>query len=1111
LRTLFKNIIREFFAAPGRFIALLLIVILGAAFFTGLRSTAPSMRLTADEYFERTQLSDFRIMSPLGLTESDILALREHPDVDAVMPLHTADALLKRNNVLAIYAVRSLPKDSSESNPDYLNRVTLSEGRMPQNENECLADKEDLLSIGDVVQVADENNQETLDRFAQRTFTVVGIATTPVYISVERGNTTIGTGTISAFLYVPESAFDSAYYSEADVRLKSTTNLSAFSKDYGEIIQTQSEALTTFGAPRAQIRYDEEKKRLDDAQNDYDAAQAEAHQKLSDAQMQVNQGQVAIDLGETEYTSETRKLNAAAAAIAKARTEITAKRYEIDSLRIKLTQGKAAADLTRKELITAKSDLQTLNTNLNTARSGLAVLNAQIAAGRTGFANMQAQMNALMLDPLTNATAIASLQAQMDALAKQISDAETQAATLQSQIATGEAQAKAAVTAIAEGEAQLAEADKMLLEGEAQIQDGDQRLLQAESETKAAELQLLASIPLLKGAREKLNEERAKLTDGRTAYEQNKEDAESELANAKNELETARQTFEKIETPRWYVFSREDNPGYSGFSSDADRVGSLSTAITLFLYVVAALVCLSTMTRMVEEQRMQIGTLKALGYSNRVIQFKYFFYASFLGVVGGAIGVIAGLLAFPSVIWDVYATLYAMGDMHLAITPLPCIIGLLVGPIAMVLATAIACGSELKSSAAELLRPKAPKAGKRVWLEHVGILWRHLSFSNKVTLRNLFRYKKRFITTIVGVAGCCALLLAGSGLRDSVGGILGLQYGTIHHSSITVYLDEGFSSAKKSSLNEKLSRYGDYLYFHGIDTNVEKGTLDNKNMQTSLFVPENSTELNNFISFRERASGHPIKFPPTVTDTPSVVITEKLAKALGVSPGDTIDIAPTNQTKQKVQVAALTENYIYNYVYLTPESYTQLFGKEPEFKAVLLMPDKTDDASLQQILTDLISTDHVKSATSILQAKSIMSDIASSMNSIIWIIIGVAGCLAMVVLYNLTNINIIERNRELATLKVLGFHRKEISSYVNHESFILCLIGIAFGLVGGVLLHRYVVTAIEVDEFMFGRIIKPISFVTAGLFTLLCNIIIHFAMKPRLRKINPVASLKSAE
>jgi putative ABC transport system permease protein len=515
------------------------------------------------------------------------------------------------------------------------------------------------------------------------------------------------------------------------------------------------------------------------------------------------------------------------------------------------------------------------------------------------------------------------------------------------------------------------------------------------------------------------------------------------------------------------------------------------------------------MTRMVEAQRTQIGTLKALGYTQGNIKYMYQFYTWLVGMLGGAIGVVAGLFVFPGIVYGAYRTMYPLGAFTLKIESLSCLIGLFCGVVAISVATSVACRHTVKDKVDVLLRPKAPRPGKRVLLERIPFLWRRLPFGVKVTLRNLFRYKNRFFMTVLGVTGCAALLLTGFGLRDSISGLIDAQFEDITHYETTIMLKEGSGAAAKTALNTKLSG-DDAAYVHVADSDASAGDRTNTGFITYLYVPEDPEGLNRFLTFRERVGHAPIAFPPDQQSSPSAVISERLATVLDLRIGDTMRFTPTGMEQTEVRVSGVTENYIYNYIYITPADYQALFGESPTYSSVIVDSDLPQE-DFDALVADLLGLDDVASAVNVSQAREISKIMVDNLSAIVWTIIFVACLLALIVLYNLVNINITERERELATLKVLGFSRYEVDAYISRETTILTVLGAAVGLAVGIFLHRYVMVSIEVNEVMFSRTILPQSYLYAAAFTLGCGFLIRLAMRPRLNKIDPVSSLKSVD
>jgi putative ABC transport system permease protein len=1063
-RALTKNIIRGLTKAPGRFIAIFLIIALSAGFYTGFGATGPSMKLTADSYFTRTQLADFRLLSDMGITDDDVRAMRARPEISAVMPGYDLDVLAMGEEGTLVYGLHSLPQDTSDANRDYLNRVTLSSGRMPEAADECIADPHGDLKTGDKITLDAGNDKDTLNMLTEREFTVVGIAKSPVYIALGRGNTTIGDGRVDYFLYLSDEAFDSDYYTTLSVRLKDTEGISAFSDEYTDIIDEETKVLEEFGESRAGIRYDDIRKdaeeELADAEKKYDKAKKKADKKLADAQKKLDDGRDKLTDGEKEYDENVKKIE-------KSEKKLKDSKSTLEKNKTKLNKNKVKLAKSRTELDKNK---------------------AKLKKSREALDAQRAQFEATLLP---DGTSVVFSKEEVIAISAQLAASEKQ---------------------LAAGELQLTAAEKQLKAGEKQLAAGQKKLTDAEKQLKAGQKKIDDGKAALKDARKELYDARKELDDGQVKYDKEKKKADKKLADAREEIDDGRRELDDLDMPEWFIMDRNDNPEYAGFESDSDKINALSLTIPSFMYLVAALVCLTTMTRMVEEQRMQIGTLKALGYRRRRIIAKYFFYATSVGLLGGITGVLIGIQLFPRAIWDAYTMLYTMDPIKLTISLRPCLIGLLGGVVATTAATIAACSNELRSPAAELMRPKAPKAGKRVLLERIGVLWRRLSFNRKVTVRNLFRYKKRFIMTIIGVAGCTALLLTGFGIRDSIAGMVELQYGDIAHSEITVELRDPSSASLDTPVNKKLDGYGKYAYVYETIVDATHGHNNNNDMMTYVYVPENADELKDFITFQQRRQKEQIMFPPDEGDGgPSAVITEKLAKRLGVGVGDTIDFAPPGEKKKQVRVAGITENYIYNYIYVTPGDYKALYGRDAEYTTIMLETDSIADMDYKAILEDLVETDGVASAFSIEQVREMMDNMISSLNSVIWIIILVAGLLALVVLYNLININIMERGRELATLKVLGFYPKEVYSYISRESILLTLIGIAFGLPSGIVLHSYVMESVEVSEVMFARTIMLPSYIYAAAFTMFCVIAVNLLMRPKIGKIDPASSLKSAE
>jgi putative ABC transport system permease protein len=1063
------------FRTPGRFIALFLIIVLGASFFTGLQASSPSMEATADAYFDRSQMADFRLLCSMGITDEDVTAVAALPSVVEATPGYRVDVKASHNETAeAAYAIHSLPADltgpavtggtdaeagtvadgSERMIASGVSRLTLTAGRLPTAPNECIADAKAAVKIGDTYTLSKENEKTKLELFPEQSLTVVGLAWSPVYISPDRGNTNIGSGSIFNYIYVLPSAFESEYYTEINLRLKETDSLSAFSKEYETLIDRETAALKPFLQSRADKRREdilrEAEAELAEAEAEYAKKKKTTQSELDDALAKLDSGRASIAQGQQSYQQNVNALANARTKLKNAKSELAQARKTLDQKKKELTKAKG-------ELAKGVSALSTLQAQLNSLKSALAVAT----------------------DPVT----VATLQAQINAVSPQVSALSKQ---------------------VKKGKKDVAAAEKKIKEGEASYTAGQKEITASEKKIQQSEAKL-------KTAQNQLNSGRASLATNQKKYDSESKKATESFREAQKEIDEAKEKLDDLETSEWFIQTREDLPGYSELSSNVTRIRNLSLIVPWFFFLVAALVCLTTMTRLVEEHRTRIGVLKALGYRRRTIMGRYQFYAWAIGIFGGAIGVVVGLYGFPRAIWTIYGNLYNMGDFQLSVPMTPCIIGLLGGTVAISIATATVCQNALKSSAAALMRPKAPKPGKRVLLERIPFLWNLFSFSQKVTLRNLFRYKNRFVMTIIGVAGCTALLVTGFGIRDSIGGMMDLQFNKVTPARAEIFLDESSSATADTPLNRLLTESRCVIgYFHYTTVSASTKERNNKNLNTYLTIPENPANIMRFTNLRERGSNTPIPFPPDESKGPAAIISEQLANTLDLSVGDRFSFGMVGEDEKEVRVAAITENYVLNFIYITPASYEALFGEAPTYATIMLNTDISEE-QLDKLLNQVYEDESVTSLYSVGPVRATMAEVVASLDGVVALMLLIAAMLAFIVLYNLTNINITERERELATLKVLGFYPREVTSYISRETTILTIIGAGIGLFGGTFLHRYVITSVEVSNLMFPQIIFPQSYAYAAAFTLLCSFFIGLCMRPRLKRIDPVGSLKSVE
>lgn len=728
----------------------------------------------------------------------------------------------------------------------------------------------------------------------------------------------------------------------------------------------------------------------------------------------------------------------------------------------------------------------------------------------------RARLDAAKAELDANAPVLEASRIQLEETARLLEQTEQQLADAKAQLDAGKAELDAGWAAFNEqgaayydGLRQLEDGKRQLDEGWATLTDRQLELDDAKRQIADAYAQLADARAELDDARATIEENRQKLADGEIEYADAKADAEQELADARAELEDAQADLDAIEMPSWYVWDRDNNVSYNSFAGNVTKVEALAGVFPLFFFLVAALVVSTTMTRMIEEERLQIGTMKALGYANGAIMRKYVLYAMTAAVLGALFGLAFGFTVFPSVIWYAYAMMYYVPAFHPVWRWGYALFAggsLILCTLAVTIAT---CRSSLKESPADLMRPRAPKAGKRILLERIRPLWRRLSFTYKVTCRNLFRYKRRFWMTVIGVAGCTALLVTGFGISDSINGIMVKQYTDVSQYDLM--------TAVTDAADTRSGPVYDYLFAGGSDgavtsslaTMTEAATQelpDGSTAEVYLMVPQDAAALNDYIDMHERTSRQPTPLGET-----GVVLTEKLAELLDVKAGDTVTLVNGDGVEGSFTVSGVCENYVSNYVYMSAATYADAFGQEPEWNNILSRLSDDSQQARDAISTELLAMDEVASLTFTEDMMTQVLNMLNSINAVVVMIVVCAAVLALVVLYNLTNINVAERVKEIATIKVLGFYDREVSAYVMRETVALTIIGALFGLAGGIALHRFVIYTVEVDAVMFGRTIDPSSFVYSLALTMLFSLIVNLLMGRKLKHISMVESMKAPE
>lgn len=1449
MRAFRKDFIREITKNKGRFLSVFFIVLLGAAFFSGIRSAEGDMKVSADRYYDEVNYMDLKVLGTLGLTDDDLADIAKTDGVKAVYGGKTVEVLHDIGESEQVVKLIALT--------DSVNEPRVVKGRMPEKEDEILVDTQFLKSsgceIGDQVTFTSGTEDPLSDSLTGDTFTIVGSATLPYYMDLNRGTGSIGNGSINSFALLLPEAFTSDLYTEIYVQADGAQEEASYSDAYDETVkavQTKIEALEDAACDRrytavktegqekigdakqqvvdAEQKLADAKTELDDgAQQLADAkvtiadkeqelldgeqtlkdkeqelldgkqtiaekeqelldgkqAIAEKEQELlsakatiADKEQELVSGKATLKDKEAELASGKATLEAKAAELESGKATLSQKAAELESGKTTLNQkaaelesGKAALEAKAKELSDGKTQLAAKETELASGKTELEEKMAQLSAAKTELSQKQTELNAAkeqlsvketelnaakeqlsaareeleskkeetaagraqyeaqkaayeeqknqyetakdqlaqlggqlsdveaaqtevagqieaitaQLDGLTeedevyaslleqktaleakqtelaqqlstmheqktfleqniaafeaasaeaeaqlvaaeaqitdaeNQLAAADAQltekeqecaagedelaaakeelengeAQVTAGLAQIADGEAQASAYQKQLEDGEAQLNAAKAQIEEGEAQieanrskleegeaqlaaaraqiadgeqqiasyqqtiqsgeaqLAEGRKTIADGESQLADAKQTISNGESqiadakqtiadgETQLAEAkqtiadgesqlaeakqtiadgetqladakQEIADGKIsLADAKQEIADKEKELEDGKAEYEKAKADAEPEIADAKQEIADGEKTLADLKKPTWYVWGRNKVTSTESFGQDAGRISNIGKFFPVIFFLVAALVSLTTMTRMIEEQRQQIGTLKALGYSDGVIAFKYFAYAMLSTVSGALAGVVVGEKILPWVIMNAYGMLYT--GLPYYMTPLNWEQGglaILASAACTGVATIAACYKELAAGPAELMRPEAPKNGKRIFLERIGVLWKHLNFTQKSTVRNLVRYKKRFFMTVIGIGGCMGLILVGFGLQDSITAIAKNQFVSLFTYQANAVLNSDVDESEKEALQTDLENYSGVdelleMYCQNIELQTDKKTVD-----AVLEVPKELTNFNDFYAFRDRKSGEVYEFP---TDG-GAAISEKTATMLGVKAGDTVQLKKGDDIVD-VKISIIVENYVRHYLYLAPDLYEELFGGAPDYNQLLMKYQDTSSNYETALGEKIMTYDGVAAISFTSDLIDQIDNMLRSLDIVIVVLIVSAGLLAFVVLYNLNNINITERQRELATLKVLGFFDGEVASYVYRENMVLTLFGVIAGMGIGTFLHHCVIQTVEVDLMMFGRNVFPRSYGWSALITLAFALFVNFMMFYRLRKIDMIESLKSVE
>lgn len=1096
---LVTDTLREVHHTFPRFLSLLVLSALAVCFLAGLRATAPDMKLSADAYFDQQNLMDLHIASTLGLTQEDVDAIAEEEGVASVQGAYTIDALVPMDNQEMVVKVLSYSGEGD------VNQPALVEGRLPEGEDECLVEPLFLelsgLSIGDTISL-DTGERDYADALSVEEVTIVGTANSPLYIALDRGSSTLGTGSVDAFLILPVESFTMDYYTDAYLLAEGASELETYSDEYEELVDQLAQQLEPLSKERSALRYDEASQAISDAEDELAQAEEEANQQLTDAEAEITSSRQELDDAKKQLEDAKKQLDSGEAQYAAGMEQLESGWQALDAASLELEDGKEQYEQGQTAYQAALALYQIQAAAVERQLETQAELEASTQARTQATqAALQAATEAALEDPLS----------YMEVYNRVYEE------TYQSVYDTAYAQAYAQAQENSSQWQELQTSKAQLDQTKAQLDAAKAQLNQGEIEYRAGVRQLESSQRQLEASREELDQgwedyetglqqwedgEKA-YQEGYESYTQSRQEVEDQLKDGRKEVEQAKRDLTLLEDGEWYILDRNTNTGYVSYSMDADRIANLAAVFPLIFFLVAALVSLTTMTRMVEEQRTTIGGLKAMGFSRGSIAIKYVGYGFLSSVIGAVLGLAVGLTLLPWIICTAWSAMYTIGDIHYSFEAATSLLaaGAAVGTVT--LAALLACFSTLAATPAQLMRPKAPPVGKRIFLERITPLWRKLSFHYKITLRNLFRYQKRFWMTVAGIGGCAALIVTAFGVRGSIMGVMEEQFDVLYHYSAQVGLVDEITPLELEEVEDTLSESG--LVDDSLACRVETVTAQSESYTLDCYLQTTPSqeELSRFVELRHRTDDVPVTLPDD-----GAVITEKMASLLEVEVGDTITL--DGESRVTITVADITEHYVQHYIYVSDTYYETLFGEAPTANTVLV-DFPVEESGAGELESQLVSLDGVSSLTLLSDTADTFSSSMESVDYAVILIIFCAAALAFVVLMNLTNINITERLRELATLKVLGFYNREVSAYIYRENAILTVFGVLAGMVLGKFLHQWLILTVEVDMVMFDRELDLSSYLWAAVLTVVFSLAVNLTARRKLRDLDMVEALKSVE
>ncbi|MGO5093616.1 FtsX-like permease family protein [Clostridium sp. LCP25S3_F10] len=1128
-----KSIKREILSSKARFISILVIIFLGVAFYSGIKSSGPDLKASINEFFREQNLMDSRIVSSIGFNNNDLKLLENNDKILEYSAMHNIDVNLTNINSVVKFM------DYNSKEPTNINKFIVTEGRLPKNSGEISLD-ENVLKENKNLKIGDDyiiESDEDLDKyFNKKTFEIVGFVQSPMYIeNISRGTTTVGKGSVDYFAILNSNDISMDVYTEIYVRFKNVVGLDSYSDKYKETMEENNKYLESLYSNRVLERIEEVKL---DGEKEFDKAYKkieDGEKKLKDAQKEIDNGREELLYGKNQYEEAVKKyqqeIKNGQLQLAESKKQLESGQKELTKHKEQFLEGEKQLQIAKNQLDNSKQEflnqgidptedikeyknqidsLEVLITTYNTLSNDMKEIANNLEEGNKiprekiqywksvisnpslGLNGLSDMINSLEGNP-TNINLLISISKEIESTSKSISENKSKLETL----VDGISKYQQGVIVYEEQFRRFNEKSIKFTEAQEQLDKGKEKLLKGKVDLEEGKKQGQLG---LDNAKKELDTSNQKLLDGEKEINKNKE----KLINSRKKVDKEKVKLDNLKDSKYYFFDREDNPGYSTYKTSIESLDKIASVFPVFFFLVAALICLTTMTRMVEENRVEIGTLKALGYRNLEIASKFVVYAALASIAGSVIGILVGSNILPYIINKAYSSTFTLPDVKINYYLYYIIQSLVASIFCTVGAALIVLRGELKENPSNLMRIKAPKLGKKILLERITVLWKRLNFNQKVTVRNLFRYKQRMLMTILGISGCMAMLVAGMALGKSNSSVMDIQFEKLFKYDAMVVFNDTNNGKERDEYNKSLNNLKGYESSLNIYQDGVTFSKEGINKQDAImYVPENIDELNKYILLNDRENGTKYKL-----SNDGVIINEKLAKILGASVGDNIALTDSNNNSHKVKVENIVENYAGHYIYLSPSYYKKVFNSNPTYNAQLLKlnSDKEDDS---QISSTLMNNDKVINVTLTSKLRSLSE--SADLGLVMIVIIVASGSLAFVVLYNLININVSERIREISTIKVLGFYDNEVAMYIFRENIILTMLGILSGSFMGKLLYIFLVSTAEIDNMMMIPTVNSGSYVTSGLITVFFAILVMIFMHIKLKNVNMVDALKSIE